>query len=114
MLNHIEEFYHKQNPTHREILLLLRSLILGLDDHLNEQWKYGAPFFCYNKKMFCYFWIDKKTHAPYIGVVEGGRIDHPLLEKGNRKRMKVLRLNPEEDLPVEGIEEVLREALQYY
>ena len=33
----------------------------------------------YQQKMFCYLWTDKKTHEPYIGIVEGNKIDHPLL-----------------------------------
>jgi len=48
------------------------------------------PCFVYNKKQFCYLWTDKKTNNPYLLIVEGKNIDHPLLEQGDRKRMKIL------------------------
>ena len=69
---------------------------------------------CYQKKMFCYFWSDKKTQEPYIGVVKGHLIDHPELEKGNRKQMKIFRINTTEDLPIKTIREILNEALNHY
>ena len=64
--------------------------------------------------MFCYLWIDKKTKEPYIGVVEGAKIEHPLLEKGNRSRMKVLRINSNQDIPIEDIHLILNRALDFY
>ena len=44
--------------------------------------------------MLCYFWKDKKTQEPYIGICRGNEIDHPLLEAGNIKKMKIFRVNP--------------------
>ena len=114
MLNQIEAFYEKQNEATRECLLYLRQEILKLDPKLNEQWKYGAPFFCYENKMFCYFWIDKKLMQPYVSVAEGRRLDHPMLEQGDRKRMKIIRINPDEDLPISEIRLILNEALTFY
>ncbi|MCF6352841.1 MAG: DUF1801 domain-containing protein [Cyclobacteriaceae bacterium] len=70
----------------------LRAHILAFDPQIIEAWKYRLPFFLYKKKMFCYFWADKKTGLPYIGIVEGRNIDHPMLEQGNRKRMKIILL----------------------
>lgn len=72
------------------------------------------PFFCYRGKMFCYFWIDKKSGEPYIGFVEGKRLDHPALIKGNRSRMKIMQFDPEKDLPVRAITAVLKQALDLY
>lgn len=69
------------------------------------------PCFCYKKKMFTYLWTDKKTTEPYILLVEGKLLDHPDLEAGSRARMKVFRVNPNEDLPLETINEILNMAL---
>ena len=66
------------------------------------------------KKMFCYLWTDKKTAEPYILIVEGKHLNHPLLEEGNRKRMKILRVNPHEDIPVNLITGILKETLDLY
>ena len=48
--------------------------------------------------MFCYLWTDKKTNDPYLLFVEGQYLDHPKLETGTRKRMKIFRVNPKEDI----------------
>ena len=64
--------------------------------------------------MFCYLWIDKKINEPYIGIVEGDRIEHPSIEKGNRTRIKIFRVNPCEDIPIEIINLILNQALDFY
>jgi hypothetical protein len=72
------------------------------------------PFFSYKNKMFCYLWVDKKTGEPYIGFVEGNRMQSKLLEQGNRSRMKILRINPNQDLQIKTIQKLLNEALDFY
>jgi len=114
MLNALDLFYaHQKEPT-KSCLLSLKAIILGLDENITAAWKYRMPFFCYKQKMFCYLWTDKKTGEPYIGIVEGKRIEHPLLEQGNRSRMKILRVNPNEDLQREVIEGLLNRFLDFY
>ncbi|OJJ14769.1 hypothetical protein BKI52_41515 [marine bacterium AO1-C] len=114
MLNDLEQYYDQQPEPIKGCLLALRQLILALDENLNDAWKYRMPFICHKNKMFCYFWIDKATKEPYIGVCKGKQIDHPLLEQGNRSSMKILRIDPNEDLPIDTIQEVLGEALKLY
>lgn len=109
-----ETIYNKWDEPQHSCLLAMRQIILSMDDNLTETVKYGLPCFCYGKKHFCYLWTDKKTRHPYILMVDGNRIDHPMLEQGDRKRMKILTVNPEEDLPVNAIKEVLRMALAFY
>ena len=60
-------------------LLALRAWILDFHPDIAEAMKYGMPFFTLRGKMFCYFWKDKQSGAPYVGIVEGGKIDHPAL-----------------------------------
>ena len=114
MLNALENFYLNQYEPAKSCLLALKSIILGLDEQISATWKWRMPVFCYKGKMFCYLRTDKKTGEPYIGIVEGNRIEHPLLEQGNRTRMKILRVNPNEDLEVELIEDLLSQALVFY
>lgn len=94
--------------------MVLRKLLNELDPNINETRKYGMPCFCYQKKHFCYLWTDKKTNEPYLLLVEGAQIDHPQLERGNRKRMKIFRVNPNEDLPIATIQLILDQALAIY
>lgn len=109
-----DDFYQQQEEPNRSCLLALKSIILSLDKNLNSTLKYGMPFFCYGKKMFCYLWIDKKTKQPYIGVVEGNKIEHPALTKGTRSRMKIMLLDANKDLPVKTIKLILQQALTFY
>lgn len=100
----------KQEPV-KSCLLALRSLILNQDSNLTETWKYKMPCFCFKQKQFCYLWIDKKTHEPYILMVDGKLLKHPALEQGGRLRMKIFRVNTTKDLPVKTIKQILKEGL---
>ena len=114
MLRAIDNFYLEQEEPLKGTLLALRRIILSLDGNISHEWKYRMPFFCYKGKMFSYIWIDKNTREPYIGIVEGNRIEHPRLEQGNRARMKILRINPAKEIPVVTIELILNQALDFY
>ena len=84
------------------------------DSLVTETQKWGMPCFCFKKKMFCFLWTDKKTDEPYILLVEGRYLNHPLLEKGTRSRMKIFRIKPNEDIPIYTIKLLLNEALNLY
>lgn len=111
MLREIDQFYLKQTEPNKSCLLALRELILDFDESMSEAWRYSMPFFLYQKKRICYLWLDKKSKEPYLGLVDGNQIDHPALEQGNRSRMKILRINPNEDLPLELIHQLLQQMI---
>lgn len=113
-ISDLEQFYENQQEPTKGALLAMREIIMTLDENVTSEWKYRMPMFCYKRKMFCYLWVDKHSQLPYLGVVEGNRIDHPLLVQGNRARMKILHLDPNADLPVEVVQEILQEALDLY
>ncbi len=114
MIQELQHFYLRQDEPHKSCLLALRSLILAQDAWVTETLKYGMPCFCSRKKMFCYLWTDKKTREPYLLMVEGNRLHHPLLEAGSRSRMKIFRVKPHRNLPVKAITGVLQAALDLY
>ena len=109
-----EDFYLSKTEPNKSCLLALRSIILRQSSDITETVKYGMPCFCYKKKMFCYLWTDKKTAEPYILMVEGMLLSHPKLEAGSRARMKILSINPNQDLDIDSIIEVLQEGLMLY
>ena len=109
-----DHFYLQKEEPVRSCLFALRKIILERNPYVSEAWKYKMPFFCYKGKMFCYLWIDKKTNFPYLGIVEGNRTDHPELIQGDRSRMKIIRFDPKEDLPVTTILEILDHVLLPY
>lgn len=113
-MHQLNNFYLNQPEPNRSCLLALRNIILDQDREVNETMKYGMPCFCYRKIPFCYLWTDKKTTNPYILLVEGKHIDHPALETGQRSRMKILKIDPNLDLPISNIGMILRQALDLY
>lgn len=47
-------------------------------------------------------------------MVEGKALDSPQLETGTRSRMKILHVNPNEDLPLDTITTILKAVLNLY
>ncbi len=111
MLRAIDPFYQGQPEPHRACVLVLRERILRHDARINEAWKYGMPFFLLNGCMFCYLWVHKQEHLPYIGFVDGREPHHPRSLQEARARMKTLLIDPRNDLPLTIIDDLLRMAL---
>lgn len=109
-----DNFYLAQTEPNRSCLLALRKIILETESDVSETTKYGMPCFSYKRKGFCYLWTDKKTNEPYILFVEGKHLHHPKLETGGRSRMKILRVNPNQDIPLNTIKKILSQALELY
>jgi hypothetical protein len=107
---HNLDFYLSRDEPNKSCLLALRNMIIAVGKEITETVKYGMPCFCFDRKIFCYLWIDKKTTHPYILFADGQYIDHPRLEMGTRSRMKILRIDPSKDLPVKTIQKVLHLA----
>ncbi len=105
-------FYLNKTEPNKSCLLALRSILLAHDVNLSETTKYGMPCFCYKNKAMCYLWTDKKTEEPYILFVEGHKMYHPKLEIGERKRMKIFRINASKDLPIKMIKLLLNMAMK--
>jgi len=107
----LDNFYLQQDEPVKSCLLALRQIILQQDLYVTNAWKYGMPFFCYKGKMFCYLWVHKKNGQPYLGMVEGKRLDHPGLIIEKRARMKIMLFDPGKDLPIKTIESILQQAI---
>ena len=114
MLSQTDNFYLQKEEPVKSCLLALRSIILSQDKDILGVWKYGMPFFCYKGKMFCYLWVHKKYHQPYLGIVEGQKFDHPGLIIEKRSRMKIMLFDPNKDLPIKTITAILKEAINLY
>ena len=110
----IDDFYQQQDEPVKGLLLALKQIILAQDENITNVLKYGMPFFCYKGKMFCYLWVHKKTGKPYIGIVEGKWFDEPFLIREDRSRMKIFLLDPDSDLPVHQIKQLLKKAIDLY
>lgn len=114
MVRELDQYYFNKEEPNKSCLLTLRQLILEQDDRVTETRKWGMPCFCFQKKMFCYLWTDKKTDEPYLLMVEGKHLHQPELEEGGRSRMKIFRVNPNQDLPLDTLQQLLNDALDLY
>lgn len=113
-LKPIDAFYFKQEEPIQSCMMALRDIILKEDQNITTQLKYGLPFFCYKEKMMCYLWYHKKYKQPYIGFVEGHRFEETYLLQEKRKRMKIMLINPEEDLPINNLNHMIKQAVDLY
>ncbi len=111
ILRQLDEFYLNQPEPNRSCFMALRDIISNFDKGITQEWKYKLPFFYHNSKMFCYLWQDKKTTHPYIGFTDGHLLNHPALFQGDRKRMKILPINPEKDIPLKVLTDILHAAV---
>ncbi|WP_153800475.1 DUF1801 domain-containing protein [Foetidibacter luteolus] len=114
MLSALDNFFLQKNEPEKSCLQALRQIILQYNAGITEHWKYGLPFYYYNGKMFCYLWIHKKYKQPYIGICQSTHIEHPQLLIEKRAKMKILLVNPEEDIPVDTIALVFRQSLSIF
>lgn len=109
-----DDFYLNKPEPIKGCLLSMRTIVLDYDEGITETVKYGMPCFTYNKKAFCYLWVDKNSNEPYFLMVEGNQLYHPKLETGDRKRMKIFRVDPYKDLPIASIDLIMNQALDLY
>lgn len=114
MKEDVLNFYFSKPEPNQSCLLTLKSIILDEDPNISESIKWGLPCFSYKKKMFCFLSIDKKNDEPYILFVEGNNLDFPELVRGDRKRMKVLPVNPNTDIPIKLLRTILNTAIDLY
>jgi hypothetical protein len=114
MLRPIDNYFLQKDEPIKSCLEFLREFILKTDPEIKEHWKYGMPFYYYKDKMFCYLWTHKKYGQPYIGLAEGGRIDHPDLLLEKRARMKILLIDPHKNIPQKKIGIILKMAMKLY
>jgi hypothetical protein len=114
MLKPADNYFLQQEEPVKSCLLALRKMILCFDNNIIESWKYGMPFYCYHGKMFCYLWVHKKYKQPYLGIVEGGKINHPLLIQEKRARMKIVLVDPQKDIPLKTIDGILKKVISFY
>ncbi|SEQ89571.1 hypothetical protein [Pedobacter rhizosphaerae] len=56
-------------------------------------------------------WIHKKFLQPYIGWVDGNLIDHEDLIQEKRAKMKILLIDPAQDIPKNKIESIMAKAV---
>ena len=114
MLKPVDNYFLQQSEPVKSCLQFLRQYILKHDKDITEKWKYGMPFYYYKTKRCCYLWVHKKLGKPYLGIVEGGKINHPDLLLEKRVKMKILLIDPCKNIPVSKIKIILTKVISLY
>jgi hypothetical protein len=114
MLRPIDNWFLQKGEPVKSCLQFLREYLLKLDSNVTEGFAYGAPHYYYKGRRFCYLWINKKLSKPYIGVIDGVKINHPDLIQEKRARMKVFLVDPDKDIPVRKLNSILKTVLALY
>ena len=111
-MKELDNFYLSQQEPLRSCYLALRRIILDCDEHITPEWKYRLPFFYYKGKMLCYLWKDKTNGEPYIGFMDGMKMVHPALESGDRSRVRIFRIDPDRDINIKEITDLVKAAVE--
>jgi hypothetical protein len=108
----LDDFYSHQPEPVQSCLLALHGLILAQHEQLTPAWKWNTPFFDYKGRVLFYLSsTHKKLKKPYLGVVNGHKLSHPALLAEGRTQIRILTIDPTQDLPVELIQEILQTAI---
>lgn len=110
MTTELTDFYLQKEEPHQSCLIALRDFILQWET-LSETRKYGMPCFIFKNKALLYLWTDKKTQEPYVLFVDGQLMNDSELETGDRKRMKIFRVSPTEDLPIASLKRLINASI---
>jgi hypothetical protein len=51
---------------------------------------------------------------PYLGIVQGKKLDHPDLIIEDRSKMKIMLFDPDKDLPLDTIAAIFKLAIALY
>ena len=112
MLNPLENYFLKQPEPHQSCMLYLRKWLTA--QGLEEQYKYLTAMYYHKGKPLCYLSVRTKDKQLYIGFMKGYLMKHTKLEKEGRKQIKVLYLDPEKDVPVKILSEIVNKAKKLY
>ncbi|HWY10537.1 MAG TPA: DUF1801 domain-containing protein [Bacteroidia bacterium] len=112
MLNPLEDHFLKHGEPHQSCMLFLRKWLIA--QGLEEKFKYMTAMYYYKDKAFCYLTVSGKDKKLYLGFVKGHLMKHPKLEQEGRKQIKVLYLNPEKDLPIKTLNEIVKTGKKLY
>jgi hypothetical protein len=102
----IDQFFLKVPEPQQSTLLYIRQFLIN-EIGLEEHWKFNTPFYYYKSKWFCYIsYSAKRKHEIYIGFVRGHQIEFPNLVSEGRKQIKILRINPKEDIDINALKQI--------
>lgn len=113
-MNDLEHFFDKLEEPNKSVFLFLKDYIKNYHPEIELYKKWGLPYLYFKKKPLCYIWKDKKTNEPYLGFAKGSKLSHPALVAGDRTLIKIFPINPNKDIDIPTLTEILEEAFLLY
>ncbi len=102
----IENFFLSlQEPEHSTLLFLHQFLVA--DMQLQTSRKFNTPFYYHQGKWFAFLDYHKKKRSIHISFVKGMMVSHPKLLSEGRKKMKIYKINPEINIDVNELSEII-------
>jgi hypothetical protein len=111
VLRHPDNFFHSLSEPYKSCLLFLQAFMLQHSERITESWKFNTPFYYYDKKWLGFISYHPKTKEIYISFTDGCNIQHPSLVSDGRKKAKIFRVEPNEDIDVVSLKKVLEAAI---
>lgn len=107
----VEAFIIDKEGTQQEVLIFLNDLLLSVPEVTNKI-RYKVPFY-YRKSWICYLNPVKKTLGVELVFLRGNELSNEqgLLAANGRKQVMGITFHNTTEIPVEGILEVLQEAI---
>lgn len=114
-MKQVDDFFNNLTEPNKSFLLALKHIVQQHIPQLQLTIKYGLPFFTINGRLFCYFWTHKKfNRQPYISFMDGYRMQNPALLQEKRARAKIFLMDPQADIPLATVKQLLNEAIAFY
>ena len=108
-MNPAEEYILKFQGAQKELLAFLHQYFR--DKGLRPQLSYGLPFY-YGNRWICYLKSNKDGSLD-LSFTRANQFEDPtgLLEDRDRRQIKSLVLWPDQDLPMDAIEQIVEAAI---
>ncbi len=114
MENGVDNFFLKIPEPQQSTLLFLRYFLKN-EMQLQESMKFNTPFYYFENKWFGYLIYNaKKQHEIYFAFVKGYLINHPSLLSEGRKQIKIYRINPNTDIDMKTLQELVQLLKKLY
>ena len=110
-LSPLEGYYLNLPDGHRELLIALRAWLHAHELPFTETYKWSTPVFDVDGRQVLYLYHNRKKRHSYIAFAAGKHLRHHLLRSDGQKVMRYITLDPSGDLPVDAIEDCLRQAV---
>jgi hypothetical protein len=102
----IDNYYLSLPEPEQSVLLFLHQFFVN-DMMLQHQRKFNTPFYYLDGKWFSFLDYNPKKRSIHISFVKGNEVSHPKLLSEGRKQMKIYKINPEKDININELKEVV-------